>query len=248
MRGALGLVAMLLAAPGCLLPPATQPTYYYQDVLGASPFTELVVEVDHAPGRAPSEAAQAHLVSTLRNVTSKASVRIVLQETLPGDATKVWTPNALVDLEAQTRSTPHAAPAALLHVLYPAGKYNASGVAGVTMSGTILGPVVVFLDTLREVQTGALPLPNPQPAVERLERATLLHEAGHAMGLVDNGLPMVRDHEDDAHEGHSSNPSSVMYWQVESLNGLRDLLLRDGSVPDQFDADDRADMRAAGGR
>jgi predicted Zn-dependent protease len=46
-----------------------------------------------------------------------------------------------------------------------------------------------------------------------LERAVVLHELGHAVGLVDSGLPMATDHlHRDARDpgGHCSNPACVM--------------------------------------
>lgn len=245
MRGAtLILVAGLLA--GCPGPKEAPP--YYQEVLSAAPFTRLVVEVDHAPGHRPSDAALAHLVSTFRNVTSKAEVTLLVQESAMGGEDERWSQEELLDAEERLRTTAHEAPTAVLHVLYPAGAYEKDGVAGLTIAGTRIGPIVVFLGTIREVDAGLGPLPLAPGAVQRLERATLLHEAGHGVGLVDNGLPMTKDREDKEHEGHSTNPRSVMYWRVESVDGLRDYLLSDGAVPSEFDADDRADIRSAGGR
>lgn len=248
MNHAMVIAALVLVA-GCAVPLDTRPAPYYEEVLSAEPFTDLIVEVDHAPGRAPSLAARDHLLQELRNVTSKARITIKVEQTLPADASKRWTADELVQLERDTRSTRHAAPVAVLHVLYPAGEYERPGVAGVTVSGPVIGPVVVFLDTLDDLDFPLLgEIPLPPDARAAVERATLLHEAGHAMGLVDNGLPMVRDREDKAHEGHSTNEASVMYWQVESLAGLREMVLGSGEIPLYFDEDDRADMRAAGGR
>lgn len=245
-------VALAALAAGCSLPRPPAYTPYYEEVLGGDPWTRLVVQVDHAPGRAPSEAALTHLVMTLQNVTRKSEIVLDVRETLPSDAEERWTADELVQLEARLRRMEHRAPDALMHVLYPAGRYERGNAAGVTISGPVLGPVVVFLDVLRDVDVrtpfAGVPLPNPQVAVEVLERATLLHEAGHAVGLVNNGLPMVKDREDPENEGHTTNRASVMYYAVETENGLRELLLRDGSVPDRFDRDDLADLRSAGGR
>lgn len=253
--GPLLLLVLTALTAGCFLPPgpgAARP--YYEEVLSGDPFTTLVIQVDHAPGRAPGEAAKTHLMMTLRNVTSKTDIRWDVAQTLPGDGDKAWTSEELVAVEKSLRRTEHEAPVALLHVLYPAGTYAGARAAGVTISGPVLGPVTVFLDVIREISldagvpAGPLRLPNPQAGVETVERATLLHEAGHAMGLVDNGLPMVTPREDAEHEGHTRNPASVMYWAVEVEDGLREYLLRDGSIPDRFDADDLADLRSAGGR
>lgn len=251
-RPLLALVVAALAA-GCTLAPLPGAyTPYYEEILQGAPFTTLVIQVDHAPGRAPSEAAKTHLLMTLQNVTHKREIRWDVKQTLPDEPTARWTPEALVELERTTRRTPHAAPNALLHVIYPAGLYNNTGAAGVTISGPVIGPVVVFLDKLREISIGTplgvLPTPNPRPAVDVLERSTLLHEAGHAMGLVNNGLTPVNDHEDLNHRGHSRHRDSVMYWAVDTENGLRQLLFRDGSVPDRFHEHDLADLRSAGGK
>lgn len=240
-------VAIALVA-GCILPNGDAPTPYYVDLIAGDPFTDLVIEIDHAPGREPSVGAREHLIGELRNVTSKTRISVKLQASLDDDPDKRWTAADLVALEATTRSTEHKAPVALLHVLYPAGEFVNESVAGITISGTVIGPVVVFLDAIDELQSPLGPIALPREARDEIERATLLHEAGHAMGLVDNGLPMVRDHEDPQSEGHSSNPDSVMYWQVETINGIREAFLHDGAIPAYFDADDRADLRSVGGR
>lgn len=247
MRLATLVAATILA--GCALPSPALPSPYYAEVLQASPFTQLVIEVDHAPGRAPSLAAQEHLLQTMRNITAKASVTMTLEASLPDEA-RTWTADDLVDLETRTRTTRHAAPVAVLHVLYPAGHYEDPGVAGLTVSGPVIGPVTVFRDTIDDIDLGLPtgPLPLPTSARDQMERVTLLHEAGHAIGLVDNGLPMVRDHEDKEHDGHSANEASIMWWRFEQAEGLREALLDDGTLPETFDADDRADIRAAGGR
>lgn len=252
--GWLVVAAVLIA--GCALPGhRSPPPCYCTQVVGGAPWTDLVVEIDHAPGHAPSQAALAHLLMTLRNVTGKSTVTLDVRETLDDTPGKAWTAPELLTLEAKTRRHPHAQPHALLHVLYPSGTYNSTDAAGVTISGTALGPAAIFLDKLREVHlpVGGLPALNQPPqGVETLERSTLLHEVGHAMGLVDNGLTMTRDHEDrekdPAKGGHSRNPQSVMYWAIDSTKALEQFLLNDKSVPDSFDTDDLADIRAGGGR
>lgn len=239
---------MVLASGCTLLDPREPPRPYYEELLEGEEFPNLIIEIDHAPGREPSLLAREHLQNELRNVTSKTLVSFRVEASLDDDASKQWSVADLLALEERTRTSTHAAPDAVLHVLYPAGEFENESVAGITISGSRIGPVTVFLDTIDKLQSPVGPITLPKQARDEVERATLLHEAGHAMGLVNNGLPMVRDHEDAEHEGHSTNEDSVMYWQVETLAGIREALLHDGAVPAYFDADDRADMRAAGGR
>ena len=58
-----------------------------------------------------------------------------------------------------------------------------------------------------------------------VEQSTLVHESGHAIGLVNNGLPMTSTHEDTAHRAHCSNPDCVMYWQNEGSDALKTFVL-----------------------
>ena len=53
---------------------------------------------------------------------------------------------------------------------------------------------------------------------EQVEQVTLVHEFGHAIGMVNRGVPMVEDHHDTDHGAHCSNPDCVMYWTVEGAD------------------------------
>jgi hypothetical protein len=53
-----------------------------------------------------------------------------------------------------------------------------------------------------------------------VEQVTLIHEIGHAIGLVNNGLPMVEAHQDADHGAHCNNPDCVMYWANEGPNDM----------------------------
>lgn len=56
--------------------------------------------------------------------------------------------------------------------------------------------------------------------VERyVEQATIVHEFGHAAGLVDNGLAQASPPNDAAHDGHCTNQDCVMYWAIEGTGG-----------------------------
>lgn len=253
------VLALLLA--GCLLGgPATEPTIGYpRAILSEAPYAELVVEVFYAPGNVPSDAARAHLLATLGNVTRKADITWDANEAAElGDPGRPWDLRAdLVPLGAKLSQHEHGQPAAVLTVLYPGGRSEDADAAGITLSPG--GPSVVFLDKLRELSFDPALPPlsgmNPDAAVTNMERAVLLHEVGHAIGLVNLGLPMARPHEASDAPGHSANPRSVMTASIESLSGLRQMLIELGapdpqgmSIPDTFDPDDLADLKAGGGR
>jgi hypothetical protein len=90
-------------------------------------------------------------------------------------------------------------------------------------------------------KTGPLDLIKP-PLVE-VEQSVFVHELGHVLGLVNLGTPMVTPHEDTHPDrrGHSNNQGSVMYWAVET-SAIGNILGQ--NPPDDFDNNDRADLRA----
>lgn len=51
-----------------------------------------------------------------------------------------------------------------------------------------------------------------------------MHELGHAIGLVNNGIPMSSPHQDAEHGAHTTNNECVMYWLNEGPSGLRDFV------------------------
>ena len=45
-----------------------------------------------------------------------------------------------------------------------------------------------------------------------VEQSTLTHEIGHALGLVNNGVPLTSQHHDEVNGAHCTNEDCVMYW------------------------------------
>lgn len=53
-----------------------------------------------------------------------------------------------------------------------------------------------------------------------VEQTTLVHEVGHAFGLVNNGVATTSDHHDEAHGAHCDNRDCVMYYLNESASDI----------------------------
>ena len=80
--------------------------------------------------------------------------------------------------------------------------------------------VFIFKDVIRSSGTSD-PL---NLAPKYLEQATVIHELGHALGLVNNGVKMQTPHQDTEHGHHCSNPNCIMFYTHESINGLRQFI------------------------
>jgi hypothetical protein len=85
--------------------------------------------------------------------------------------------------------------------------------------------------------------------VRFVEQATIIHELGHAFGIVDNGVPMVTPHRDTDHGAHCDNDKCVMYYLNEGASDatafVRDKVLTGNQI--LFDAHCLADADAITG-
>lgn len=248
------LVAALFATTlfaGCthetLLGGKGQPGGWAVEFLSDEDFSSLLVEIDHESGAAPRKQALDALESTLETYLKKPDGITIRQSQISakGSGAK-YSFDEIRDLEDSVRDNTKGDGRAVLHILYLDGGSTEDSDQGSVLGAAYTGSsIVMFRDNIDKTRNRC-PLGLGCPAAGEIEHAVMVHELGHILGLVNNGIPMQTNHEDPDHPGHSSNKDSVMYWKVETGNIL-DLLSGNG-IPKTFDANDKADMRAAGGK
>lgn len=238
------LLVAILALAGCVDEPHGAP-HHLEAYLNTQAFPKLVIEVDHVEGAEPSAFALDALASAMRNATGRSDVEIVRSQTLPrGDETRVWSQQELEDFAKANRDLLPPGVfgregTSIIHLLYLQGESEVDGARAVALRGTI-----VIFDGMGVRSPMALPSIHAGPTMgDMVERSVLVHEAGHVIGLVNNGLPMVRPHEDPQDRHHSANSASVMWRAVDSFDAQRAYFLGDEPPPFEFDADDFADIR-----
>ncbi len=90
-----------------------------------------------------------------------------------------------------------------------------------------------------------------QPPTPVIEAASIRHEMGHVLGLVNSGTPMQgeqggpNDHHDEAHGAHCTEEGTLMYYQVETTDFIQNL--QGGEVP-PLDPLGIEDLQANGGK
>lgn len=186
----------------------------------------IVVELRAQDGAAPTAATIDHLVRVLRDASGK-QVAVDGPDPLAGDG-RDWTADALTSAADGAAQLPQGGVQIVLRLLFLRGSFEGDdSVLGIAVSGDV---AAVFSDQV-DAAAGLLVAPDV------VEDAVSVHEVGHLMGLVD--LVVGSGRSDPAHPGHSRNQDSVMYWAVES-----DLIgqLIDGGIPNELDADDRAEL------
>lgn len=233
------LLAVLVALPGCLReafgPDATTPRDYLR---GGGTW---IIEVDHVAGRDPTPAAFDAVKSRVAPLVDKESVQ-VHRGTAPVAGGGPWTVDKILDLHRATQDEKNGDGRVVTHVLYLDGRFRDDGQDTNALGVTIGHDVIAIFDAA--IDDACSPLNACFFNEVEIEKAVLIHEFGHALGLVNRGVAMVQDHEDEQHEGHSDNPDSVMFWQVETAGGILGL----SSIPTEFDANDRRDLCAVSGR
>ncbi len=135
-------------------------------------------------------------------------------EQIPGQGRVLWTPQQIIALASYIWDTPQTETSAEFYVLFVNGYYNDETganryIIGISVGGT---PVIaVFKDVIAD--SGFTHATNCF-----MEQAVLVHEFGHAVGLVNNGVPMASRHEDLLHPRHCINENCVMYWENDRDN------------------------------
>lgn len=215
--------------------------------------TEFIVRVVYETGATPYtgllgltndtwDITKASYKALFQNHTGRI---ITIPSTLPGfnsianQGKTSWTSAELISLgQAQSPPAVVTAGKATVTVIFLNGLYeNNSAILGIQFSGYPFA--FVFKDVVTSVGGSA----NEQRYVEQ---ATVVHELGHSVGLVNNGIPLTSNYEDASHPKHSSNSKCVMYWSVESSTSILTLLTGSilGSRLNLFEAETLADGRA----
>ena len=224
------------------------------DLVRASPFPRLVVEVDVVRGEGLRTATADRLVEGLEALVDKPGGVVVTSdgEMTSRGADHAWTFDELKALAAEHDDLEVPADTIKIHLMVLDGRSDRdegeSKILGLAWENR---HVALFSDTVESlcVTGGGGPAAR---LLDRLcdesERAILLHELGHVLGLVDNGLEMVTDHKDAAHGAHSNNDRCLMYWAYEGprvVDLIRAQLSAGGDVSLGFDEACLADLEAA---
>lgn len=204
--------------------PYSKPELYFQST------PKITVEVYYEPGAEPYTGTTAGglpywkiLEDNLNEIFKyRSSPPIVVvpralneMTALPAQNRTSWLGTEILSLSAQHRQAEPSADDARFYVYFLKGYYDSgsgpnTAVLGVSLGGTPI--LALFKDVIESSGSTAVR--------KYVEQSTLVHEMGHAIGFVNNGVPMVTNHQDVAHGAHTTNTECVMYWQNEGASNL----------------------------
>jgi hypothetical protein len=202
----------------------------------------IEVEVDYAKGAEPSTGivsgvgadAWALFAANTTRIFAKASPKALRLPTTLGEMEELdiggdsFTEDQILAIADAHRSKRSSGSVATFYAVWLPGYFNDGNgpkkdVLGTTIGAT--GVIAMFKGAIATTSGGA----GFQSAL--LEQFTLLHEFGHAVGLVDNGIHPASAHRDTSHGAHCSNPACAMHFANEgvaaALNFARQITVGD---------------------
>ena len=208
-----------------------------KDLLAASIYTSVKVEIQYMPGYAPDAAAINNLTIFLQNLINKPSGITVVQTLISSSSKATLSVNDIATIEKNNRTVFSSGSQLGVYFLYTDGAYSDGNVLGVAYRNTSIS---IIGKTIHD-NSGAV----GQVSRTKLETTVLEHEMGHILGLVDLGSAMQINHKDAAHGNHCNNTDCIMYYASETTDVLGFLLT--GAIP-ALDANCSADLHANGGK
>lgn len=133
-----------------------------------------------------------------------------------------WTATDILSLSSQYSLDAPSSSHVYFKIFFLEGYYNngtsdSTTTLGVHITGTEV--IAIFKDV---IESSAV---NPSgPIAKFVEQSTLVHEMGHALGFVNNGVAMVNAHQDSANGAHTTNSSCVMYYLNEGATDLKQFI------------------------
>ena len=215
--------------------------YSANDILSASKFSSLVIDLMYVNGYKPTDETLVNLKSFIEERTYKTSV-IIQPKEIDISLQNEYTLEEIDDIEDDNRSLFTSGNQLAISAIFINGKSSKD-----TQESKVLGAAyrntsfVIFEETIRSNSDGPF-----EPNRVILESTVVLHEFCHLLGLVNRGTPMVGPHEDAENSSHCNVDQCLMYYKVENAyNVLNHTNTTDLPELDSFCL---ADLKANGGR
>ncbi|WP_445384322.1 hypothetical protein ACT6NV_10060 [Robiginitalea sp. IMCC44478] len=219
------------------------------DILTNENFDRLLIEIAHVEGFRPTAEAIDLLTSFFAERTFKLEVQYQYRALAsPGEET--LTLQEVASLENDNRTQYNDGRTLAIYIYFADAPSDGDDEdAGLVTLGAVYRntSMILYERTIRQLAGRSALITNAD-----VEAATLTHEFGHLLGLVDLGTPEVNPHEDPAAENHCLTDGCLMRAELEFGGGLMGLMEKRAAkgmaqVP-VLDAECINDLQAIGGR
>jgi hypothetical protein len=207
------------------------------DLLSASKYSAVVIEIQYMPGFQPDAVSVNNLANFINSLINKPGGVSIIQTQIASAGKTVLTLNDIATIEKTNRTVYTSGNQLGVYFLFTDGNYSEANVLGLAYRNTSMS---ILGKTIHDNSGGI-----GQASRTKVTSTVLEHEFAHILGLVDIGSPMQTSHKDAAHGNHCNNTSCLMYYASETTDILGILLT--GNIP-ALDANCKADLTANGGK
>jgi len=194
---------------------------------------KVIVDVKYEPGAEPytdknfrNRHYWTFLESNLQSIYDARSMNIELE--VPKELADMqmiqiqdkasWTSEQIVELVNTLEYKSITSEQAVYKVIFLKGYFKSNDVVkesvlGINVTGTTI--VAIFKDVVEDMGRE-----RDDNIAKFSEQSTLVHEIGHALGLVNNGVAQVEEHHDHEHGAHCTNTDCVMFWKNEGASDM----------------------------
>jgi hypothetical protein len=191
------------------------------EILSNNTFNKLLVEIAYVEGFRPTSTAMTDFVSFLKQHSFKQDIELVYEE-LPSPNEEKLTLDEIFDLEKKNRTVYNDGSTLAIYIYFAdaPSEDDIEEEELVTLGAVYLNTsMVIYEDTIRTLASKSSLV-----SVGDVETATLNHEFGHLLGLVDLGSTPVNEHEDVDAENHCNVDGCLMRAELQFGAGMKKML------------------------
>lgn len=212
------------------------------DLLSDAEFTQLVIELAHVEGFAPTNATIDNFIAFVSDRVYKPNGITLVMNPIPSSGIDNLSIQDIVAIEDANRNQYNNGNQIAIWAFFTDGASASNSNNGVVLGTAYRNTsFVIFEETIRSLSDSPL-----EPNRTVLESTVVWHEMGHLFGLTNLGTPLQSDHEDQDHPKHCDIAECLMYFSAETSFGIENLV-GVGSPPN-LDAQCIADLQANGGK
>lgn len=191
------------------------------EILSNNTFDKLLIEIAYVKGFRPTFNAMADFISFLKQHSFKQDIELVYEE-LPSPNEENFTIEEIFDLEKKNRTVYNDGSTLAIYIYFAdaPSEDDKEEEELVTLGAVYWNTsMVIYEDTVRTLASKSNLV-----TVGDVETATLNHEFGHLLGLVNLGSDPVNEHEDIDAKSHCNVDGCLMRAELQFGAGMKKML------------------------
>lgn len=219
------------------------------DFLANTNFDNLLIEIAYVSGFQPTIEAVSTFEKFITTRTFKEDITFIYKE-LPSPNEETLTLTEIANLEKENRTAYNDGSTLALYIYFAdAPTENDDESENLVTLGAVYQntSMVIYEATIRDLVGNSTFV-----SVADVEAATLNHEFGHLLGLVNLGTPAINEHEDPDADSHCTTDGCLMRAELQFGGPLLKAMQSNASkglaaIPD-LDTECLLDLQSNGGR